>query len=241
MCSVLLLRTSRFFPAYLVDVAILNDRIRKTALGYVQHGATYAFSRCHEVREEHFKYGIDGSHQSVSRAVPSGLCANAMKELNVAGRKRKTDLNRICKSAFSVLPFTRAHINLPRSVYLAPTRESSWASNVWGTRYASRWRRSTRRHRIGETSRRKKLLRSGGRFAADARHPNTGGGVIESHTIIGTICAASHSSVKTGGADASWSFEPFLVWHRGKRLVRAEICSAHIGKYKVLRWNGTSG
>ena len=46
--------------AHTVDVAILKDRFGKTLLRYAQHGATYAFSRCHVVREKHLPQRIEG-------------------------------------------------------------------------------------------------------------------------------------------------------------------------------------
>src|SRR5271169_5910555 len=85
---------SRFFSTHPVDVAILKDRFRKTSLRHVQHGATYAFGRCHVVREKHLPQRIEGSHQSVSRAIPSGLCANSMKRLNVRRAKQEHSLER---------------------------------------------------------------------------------------------------------------------------------------------------
>ena len=72
----------RILRAHPIDVAILKDRFGEAPLGHVQHGATDAFSRCHVVREEHLPQRIKGSHQGVSRPIPSGLCANSMKRLN---------------------------------------------------------------------------------------------------------------------------------------------------------------
>src|SRR5208283_1073254 len=83
---------SRFCRAHPIDVAILKDRFGKTSLRYIQHGATYAFSRCHVVREKHLPQRIEGSHQSVSRPIPSGLCANSTKRPNVGGAKQEHSL-----------------------------------------------------------------------------------------------------------------------------------------------------
>jgi hypothetical protein len=44
-----------------VDVAILKDRFGEASLGDIQHGATYAFSRCHVVREKRLPQWIEGS------------------------------------------------------------------------------------------------------------------------------------------------------------------------------------
>ena len=63
----------RILRAHPVDVAILKDRFVEASRGDIQHGATYAFSRCHVVREEHLPQRIKGSHQGVSRPIPSGL------------------------------------------------------------------------------------------------------------------------------------------------------------------------
>src|ERR1035438_7087524 len=77
-----------------VEVAILKDRFGKASLRYAQHGATYAFGRRHVVREKHLPQRIEGSHQSVSHSVPSGLGANAVKRLNVGGAKQEHSLER---------------------------------------------------------------------------------------------------------------------------------------------------
>src|ERR1700689_1306660 len=71
-----------------VDVAILKNGVGETALRYAQHGATYAFSRCDVVREKHLQERIERFHQSVSSLIPSGLCANAVKRLDVGRAKQ---------------------------------------------------------------------------------------------------------------------------------------------------------
>jgi hypothetical protein len=77
-----------------VDVAILKAGFGKTSLRYAQHGATYAFSRCHVAGEKHLPQRIERSRQSISRAIPSGLCANSMKRLNVRRAKQEHSLER---------------------------------------------------------------------------------------------------------------------------------------------------
>lgn len=45
------LRASRLFRTHPVDIAILKDGLGETSLGYIEHGTTYAFGRCHVVRK----------------------------------------------------------------------------------------------------------------------------------------------------------------------------------------------
>jgi hypothetical protein len=53
-------KKSRLVRTHPVDVAILKDRFRKTSLGHIQHGATYAVGRRHVVRKSIFNNGYRG-------------------------------------------------------------------------------------------------------------------------------------------------------------------------------------
>jgi hypothetical protein len=82
---------------------------RETSLGRIQHGPPHTFGGRHVVQENHFPQWIEGSHQSLSRAIPSGLGANAVKRLNLGRAKQVHSFEchlqeRVFRSAFYSCP-----------------------------------------------------------------------------------------------------------------------------------------
>ena len=102
--------------AKVTDVPALNHALGGTSPGNLDHRAAHAFRRSDVVRQEQLPDGIEWRDHGVERPVPSRLGPNSVEWLDVGDGIRSR--------AFSVWPFTRAHIMRPRSVLSVPAPET---------------------------------------------------------------------------------------------------------------------